>query len=180
MKRFTIIKNNFEEIDEAIDIFKSLVGNNLEIKEYSEYTILYYSYDNLKDIQNLFLSLADEFMVPIVGYTSSYINLEEELNISLDLIKDLKAGMYDLKTSLLTNYNRANSQRILDFILKSSGIDESFIRDFAACDLNVSRASKVMYVHRNTINYKLDKLKDISGFDLRVFIDAHIIYSLLK
>ena len=64
-------------------------------------------------------------------------------------------------------------------ILESTGVGEDFIRDFAKNDLNVSKASKSMYIHRNTMIYKLDKLKEISDFDLRCFIDAHILFNLL-
>ena len=64
-------------------------------------------------------------------------------------------------------------------ILDSTGVGEDFIIDFAKNDLNVSKASKAMYIHRNTMIYKLDKLKETSGFDLRCFLDAYILYNLL-
>ena len=47
-------------------------------------------------------------------------------------------------------------------------------------DLNVSKASKILYIHRNTMLYKLDKLKELSDFDLRCFLDAYIVYSLIE
>ena len=61
---------------------------------------------------------------------------------------------------------------------RSSGIDYAFIRGFAENNLNVSQASKAMFIHRNTMNYKLDKLKELSGFDLRSFLDAYVLYQL--
>ncbi|MBO5542875.1 MAG: helix-turn-helix domain-containing protein, partial [Acholeplasmatales bacterium] len=41
-------------------------------------------------------------------------------------------------------------------------------------------ASKSMFIHRNTMMYKLDKLKAESGFDLRNFKDACILYMLIS
>jgi carbohydrate diacid regulator len=68
----------------------------------------------------------------------------------------------------------------LNYILAGSGINETFILEFAENDLNVSQASKAMFIHRNTMIYKLNKLKANSQFDLTNFKDAYILYSLLE
>jgi len=39
-------------------------------------------------------------------------------------------------------------------------------------NLNVSETSRQLYIHRNTLVYRLDKLQKSSGLDLRVFEDA--------
>ena len=52
--------------------------------------------------------------------------------------------------------------------------------EFAKNNLNVSQASKAMFIHRNTMIYKLNKLKANSQFDLTNFNDAYILYSLLE
>ena len=61
-----------------------------------------------------------------------------------------------------------------------NGINETFILEFAKNNLNVSQASKAMFIHRNTMIYKLNKLKANSQFDLTNFNDAYILYSLLE
>ena len=38
--------------------------------------------------------------------------------------------------------------------------------------LNVSETSRQLFIHRNTLVYRLDKLQKITGLDLRVFEDA--------
>ena len=38
--------------------------------------------------------------------------------------------------------------------------------------LNVSETSRQLYIHRNTLVYRLDKIQKITGLDLRVFDDA--------
>ena len=38
--------------------------------------------------------------------------------------------------------------------------------------LNVSETSRQLYIHRNTLVYRLDKLQKSTGLDLRVFEDA--------
>ena len=46
------------------------------------------------------------------------------------------------------------------------------IHKFFENSLNVSETSRQLYIHRNTLVYRLDKLQKFTGLDLRVFEDA--------
>ena len=46
------------------------------------------------------------------------------------------------------------------------------IQKFFENNLNVSETSRQMYVHRNTLVYRLDKVKKLTGLDLRIFDHA--------
>ncbi len=46
------------------------------------------------------------------------------------------------------------------------------INKFFENSLNVSETSRQLYIHRNTLVYRLDKLEKSTGLDLRVFEDA--------
>lgn len=46
------------------------------------------------------------------------------------------------------------------------------INKFFENSLNVSETSRQLYIHRNTLVYRLDKLQKLTGLDLRVFEDA--------
>ena len=48
----------------------------------------------------------------------------------------------------------------------------STINKFFENNLNVSETSRQLYIHRNTLVYRLDKLDRSTGLDLRVFDDA--------
>ena len=48
------------------------------------------------------------------------------------------------------------------------------IQKFFENNLNVSETSRLLYVHRNTLVYRLDKIQKITGLDLRNFDDAII------
>lgn len=48
----------------------------------------------------------------------------------------------------------------------------STINKFFENSLNVSETSRQLYIHRNTLVYRLDKLQKSTGLDLRVFEDA--------
>ncbi len=46
------------------------------------------------------------------------------------------------------------------------------INQFFASSLNVSETSRQLYIHRNTLVYRLDKIEKMTGLDLRQFDDA--------
>ena len=46
------------------------------------------------------------------------------------------------------------------------------ISKFFENSLNVSETSRQLYIHRNTLVYRLDKIQKCTGLDLRVFEDA--------
>ena len=46
------------------------------------------------------------------------------------------------------------------------------IQAFFENNLNVSETSRTLFVHRNTLVYRLDKIKKVTGLDLREFEHA--------
>ena len=48
------------------------------------------------------------------------------------------------------------------------------VSKFFENNLNVSETSRQLYIHRNTLVYRLDKLQKMTGLDLRNFDDAII------
>lgn len=42
------------------------------------------------------------------------------------------------------------------------------------CDLNISDAARKLYIHRNTLLYRIEKIKNITGLDIKSFEDALI------
>ena len=46
------------------------------------------------------------------------------------------------------------------------------INKFFENSLNVSETSRQLYIHRNTLVYRLEKLQKSTGLDIRVFDDA--------
>ena len=65
-------------------------------------------------------------------------------------------------------------------------LDNEMIRTmevFFKCGLNLSEASKELYIHRNTLIYRLDKIQKYTNYDIREFNDAvlfNIIFFILN
>lgn len=48
------------------------------------------------------------------------------------------------------------------------------------CDLNVTKTASFMYMHRNTINNKIEYIKKETGFNIQRFKDAMCLYLMIK
>jgi carbohydrate diacid regulator len=46
------------------------------------------------------------------------------------------------------------------------------LKKFFECNLNITEASKKLYVHRNTLLYRLRRVKEDTGYDPHLFVDA--------
>ena len=180
--KFIIIKNCKEFENEITDIFKQLVGSNLNVKIVNNDYVAYLNYEHNQDLIDIIYAFENSFMTSICAYISNDKDedrLQEEERIAIKLLDSLNHGVYTLKTALLENPRINFQKEILDYILNHTNISIDFIKEFVKYDLNVSLASKSMFIHRNTMMYKLDKLKSESGFDLRNFKDAYILYMLI-
>ena len=180
--RFIIIKNGVYNYDTIRDVIQPLLGNNIKTTNDESNIIIYHNYADEEEIRRMLAALEVELMVNMYAYLSSDSledRLEEELEIGKILIDTVPHGIYNLKEALLASDSIPSKDKILSYILKYTGINEEFIKGFVMCDLNVSQAGKEMNFHRNTMIYKLDKLYNVSGFDLRHFKDAYILYTLI-
>lgn len=60
------------------------------------------------------------------------------------------------------------------------------IEEFVKSGLNISESARKLYIHRNTLIYRLDKIKKETGFDIRnfkeatVFITAFLVWKEIK
>lgn len=43
---------------------------------------------------------------------------------------------------------------------------------FYECNLNISETARALFIHRNTLVYRLERLRDYIGLDIRIFEDA--------
>lgn len=153
------------------------------------------STDSYDDLRNLAHMLVD--MLNTEAMTSAWVSYS---NIADDL-KDLGNAYREARTALevgkifyaeknVFGYNRLGIGRLiyqlpvsvcemfLDEIFENEtldSIDEETlitIRTFFEKNLNLSETSRQLYVHRNTLVYRFEKLQKKFGLDIRTFEDA--------
>ena len=91
-----------------------------------------------------------------------YLYSGQELDRILDSIPNEKKQEIRKKV-----FGREEAGGIPDDMLET-------VRVFFQNDLNLTAASRQLFIHRNTLNYRLDKIKKETGLDLRSFEDAVI------
>ena len=143
--------------------------------------------------QNIFDTLSSEEMVKvsigvstIVGTITELGQAYREARIALEVGK-----VFDTEKNVISYENLGIGRLIyqlpttlcelfLDEVFKKESINvldnETIytIQKFFENNLNVSETSRKLFVHRNTLVYRLDKIKKLTGLDLREFDDAII------
>ncbi len=148
-----------------------------------------------RDIENLAASIIDmlngeHYIRAVVGIGTPITSIKDlshsfkEAQIALEVAK-----VFDTEHSIIS-YNHLGIARLVyqlpttlcEMFLKEvfnqgsiDSLDEETlftIQRFFENNLNVSETSRGLFVHRNTLVYRLEKIKKLTGLDLREFEDA--------
>lgn len=154
----------------------------------------------MKDLENLSRSIVDtlssEFYTHVVvGIGTTVENVKDLARSFKEAQVALEVGkVFDTEKSIVS-YNNLGIARLIyqlpttlcDSFLKEvfkRGSIESLdqetlftIQKFFENNLNVSETSRKLFVHRNTLVYRLEKIKKITGLDLREF-DSAIVFKI--
>lgn len=121
-----------------------------------------------KEILDLSIDLYTK-LLPTIVYNDSknkYISSKD-----LILYRNIDISSKDNAFLSLVNFEKIKN---LDDNLIYTGI--SFIEN----DLNIARTSSSLFLHRNTLIYRLEKIKENLNLDLKTFKDAMIFYLSIK
>jgi carbohydrate diacid regulator len=144
-----------------------------------------------KIAQSIETTLKNELYVrPVIGYGT----VSEHLRTLADSYKEAQTAIdvgkvFDSDRSII-NYENLGIGRLiyqlpttlceifLSEVFKKNSIDSLdletlfTINKFFENNLNVSETSRKLFVHRNTLVYRLEKIKKLTGLDLRQFDHA--------
>ena len=148
-----------------------------------------------KDIEKLAGSIADtlstEFYTHcVIGIGTTVVGIKDIAHSFKEAQVSLEVGkVFDTERTIIS-YDNLGIARLVyqlpttlcDMFLKEvfkRGSIESLdqetlftIQKFFENNLNVSETSRKLFVHRNTLVYRLEKIKKLTGLDLREFEDA--------
>lgn len=187
--QFLYIKTK-ENIENLIPILFEVLNESLEIDYYfndqNSLTIIY-SYANL-EIKNTLTSLSIDLYLDILVYESLIYNDKESLDknyklfLKINEVYKLKYQYYNNNLILSENYLNVTKD-LKSLILSNYYLDKEMKRTivgFLENDQNISKASKNLYLHRNTLSLRLSKFEEVTNFDIKKFIDGFLIYHLVK
>lgn len=149
----------------------------------------------IRDIEKLCRSIIDTLNSEF--YTKAVVGVGTIVNNLSDLSRSFKEAriaievgkVFDVEKNIIS-YNNLGLGRLIYYLPTSlcqtflsevfrKGSIDSFdhetlftIQKFFENNLNVSETSRKLFVHRNTLVYRLDKIRRMTGLDLKDFEDA--------
>ncbi|CDF59069.1 PucR family transcriptional regulator [Thermobrachium celere] len=118
------------------------------------------------------------------GYTIKDAAEHAKAAASLANLLGFKEGFYHIDKMLMYGILYSCNDKDVEFYMNGgfSGfydvIKDKELLDTAEelfkCHLNVSEASRKLYLHRNTLLYRLEKIKNLTGLDIKKFEEAVI------
>ncbi|MCR5485459.1 MAG: helix-turn-helix domain-containing protein [Clostridiales bacterium] len=150
---------------------------------------------DMNDLEKLARSIADSlstelYSQPLVGIGTTVTDIKDLARSFKEAQVALEVGkVFDTEKAIVSYDNLGIARLIyqLPTTLCDMFLHEIFKRDsiesldsetlftiqkFFENNLNVSETSRKLFVHRNTLVYRLEKIKKITGLDLREFDDA--------
>lgn len=167
------------QVDENNVVVVHEVGNgdeNNEIRRFAENILEYLSNAGIQGIRVAYGTVVDELKEISHSYKEAKMALDvariffEEKNVIAYNQLGIGRLIYQLPIPLCRMFIKE--------IFKDKSPDEfdeetlTTINKFFENNLNVSETSRQLFIHRNTLVYRLDKLQKSTGLDLRVFEDA--------
>ena len=184
---FDVLRNMFP--DKEKDFVVNIDANNLVlIKELKEVE----TSDALEEMaQSIVNTMSAETMLTVsVGLSTVALNIDQINNAYKEAQIALEVGKVFDEEKYILNYDSLGIGRLiyqlpiklcelfLQEVFKKGDIstldDETIltINKFFENDLNVSETSRQLFVHRNTLVYRLEKIYKLTGLDLRKFDQA--------
>jgi DNA-binding PucR family transcriptional regulator len=177
---------------EAINIINQLYDNDVFVSLYGDSIIII---GGFQDVEDHAISIKDSIVSDLycdcyVSYGNIVYNIDS-IKKAYEAAKESKLLLkkFGIKEEIL-NYNNVLFEKVVfnlnndlkeilfhEFRENFDKFDNEIIQTinkFFDCDLNISNTAKKLYIHRNTLIYRLDKIKKETGFDIRNFKEATI------
>ena len=184
---YEVVRNMFP--DKEKDFIVHIDANNIAlIKELKEVV----SSEELENTAQSILDTinAETMLTVLIGLSSPANNIDELNNSYKEAQTALEVGKVFDEEKYILNYDNLGIGRLiyqlpiklcelfLQEVFKKGDLtaldDETIltINKFFGNDLNVSETSRQLFVHRNTLVYRLEKIYKLTGLDLRKFDQA--------
>mgnify|MGYP000992175475 CR=1 FL=1 len=153
-------------------------------------------------IDNIEQELSKTVSIGVGGIAKDYLSVAQMYSQSLSAVRlgtliEEKSRVYSYKDylfiKLLEDLSKDKVNQYLNMSLDKTAQEVFKDRElldtaeqFLNNSLNISETARIMYMHRNTLIYRLDKIENMTGLNLRKFSDAmvfrtlNILYKLSK
>lgn len=188
---FTVIDFNRNDDQKKILEFIEEIIPNVVFLGIDKHILMFYFEHLEHDFKGLFSGISDDFGISLKVFTSNKINVKYPNNFQIVysyFLKYLsnKSYSYFDTTDLILEIIKNDIRDLFDLkraILNAVYDDSQFEKLILAMfenDLNVTKTSKDIFMHRNTVINKLEYIKSETGLNIQTFTDALCMYWLIK
>lgn len=180
---FNIIRSIYQYEEVYIEVFDNKIIVLGEFDEEREHA--------LSIIENIMQDIGEKIFIGI-GYLDGSLNgFKDTFN---DVIKSIEIGKYFKITpevyissemyleKIIYNLNDEYSTKLkLTYKDIFENLNDEIIltlEEILNCNLSLTKAAKSLYIHRNTLMYRIEKIKKVTGLDIRNFKEATFLYFL--
>lgn len=154
-----IVLGSFDEISEHAESIKESINSNTYCKCIVSYGDIFYNVDGIKK------AYKDAVECIMLG---SRFGIKNDIFIYNRML--FEKIVYNIDAVVKTELMKKFSEKFNLFDKEMV----TTIEEFVNCGLNISDAARKLYIHRNTLIYRLDKINKETGFDIRNFKEATV------
>ena len=165
------------------------LSDNIHLERQSENLLVlldedYYNEEPF-DIEEFYMLLIEDFEQNFTMFLEPYT--EGPFPLSNDIISflpELPHNIYyldDLITYAVLRHKDHLKEAFKHYILSRTNADVIHtVREFIENNMNSSVSAKKLYMHRNTLNYRIDNFIEATHINVKTFKGANAIYMLYK
>lgn len=196
-----LIASNHSLDEDVISILTGLIGKkNLILRRDSKellliiHTIEDYSKEDLHEMASRFTDTLgmEALTTAYIAYDHAVLEIKYLPEVFMHAKTALRIGRKLYPQESVFSYHELGTGKMLDSLslmekedflkdqigtFRFASLDHEMmvtIRTFFETNLSVTESAKRLFIHRNTLIYRLDKFEKLSGLDLRKFYDAMV------
>lgn len=183
-----IFKNSPKEslISMLNDFLKGLLGNYIN-PSYEDSVLTVFFDDALEiNFEEIIQSLNEDFYLSATLFESGILYSGIDKKEYTKFIIDNKSKLSSCNRMFISERELIKldlaSQIVVKNILKEFYEDyqmKEVIKTYLDSNMNISKAANKLYMHRNTVMNKIDKFIKNTGYDIKEFKNAFIIYHII-
>ncbi len=188
-----------EGIEDAMAFFRTMFPEDSLLKKDSRTLVVLKAVQDPQEysVTDIHSDLEATVFEDIAVFVSQPLTSQEEMPAGLEVIRSLRAihgilnrtpKIYEFDKMLLSGIfhhslgsEEGGSVKKVLSLAPPLSLEEELMhtaREFLFCNLNVTDTANKLFIHRNTLIYRLGRIKSLTGYDIRNFLEAVNFYSL--
>lgn len=168
------------------DFLKGLIGNYINPVCKDTVITVFFDADCAVEFEEIIQTLNEDFYLSATLFESgtlySGINKEEYF----DYIFENRTKLLEINKLYLCEADLVKHKLISNVVVKNILKEyyddyqmKNVIKTYLDCNMNISKAASKLFMHRNTVMNKIDKFISNTGYDIKKFQNAFVIYHIV-